>query len=305
MSIQYLEKLAENNGGKSLAKKYFSEKSKYRWECTNNHIWRATIGSIVNGSWCPICNPIPEENMSFVKNDVIGLTFDKLTVVSFYDKKGGERNMWLCKCVCGNEILVKLWSLKSGSIKSCGCWNDLIIDLVGKRFGRLVVKSRFGKSIDGTLWNCLCDCGLEAIVSGHSLKRGSTKSCGCYGREMSKRHNLYPGGLAAMNRIILQYKRDAEKRKLEWGLSDQDCKKLFDDNCYYCGQEPSRIMKNNSSIYKYNGMDRIDSDKGYSIKNVISCCTVCNIAKRDMTQEDFYNWIKRLFIFNKERLGYV
>lgn len=31
-----------------------------------------------------------------------------------------------------------------------------------------------------TMWHCKCNCGTEKIVSAASLKRGSTKSCGCY-----------------------------------------------------------------------------------------------------------------------------
>jgi hypothetical protein len=54
-----------------------------------------------------------------------------------------------------------------------------IIDLTGKRFGRLVVlalhpeRSRSGR----TRWVCRCDCGGERIVSGNSLCRGRTASC--------------------------------------------------------------------------------------------------------------------------------
>lgn len=33
------------------------------------------------------------------------------------------------------------------------------------------------------MWFCLCKCGNEKIVSGNSLRRGATKSCGCLNRE--------------------------------------------------------------------------------------------------------------------------
>ena len=29
--------------------------------------------------------------------------------------------MWLCKCQCGNELIVSASNLKSGNTKSCGC----------------------------------------------------------------------------------------------------------------------------------------------------------------------------------------
>ncbi|MDD3231141.1 MAG: AP2 domain-containing protein [Oscillospiraceae bacterium] len=55
-----------------------------------------------------------------------------------------------------------------------------LIDLVGKRFGNLVVLKRYGSDKWGKpTWLCKCDCGNETIVGGSHLKRGDTKSCGC------------------------------------------------------------------------------------------------------------------------------
>lgn len=54
------------------------------------------------------------------------------------------------------------------------------IDMVGKRFGRLVVIEECGRDNFGqVMWKSLCDCGNEAIVRGHSLRRGDVQSCGC------------------------------------------------------------------------------------------------------------------------------
>ena len=62
-----------------------------------------------------------------------------------------------------------------------------MIDLTGKRFGRLVVLNADHKS-DKQLWywKCICDCGRETVVSGDKLRRGATKSCGCLQDELRK-----------------------------------------------------------------------------------------------------------------------
>jgi hypothetical protein len=54
------------------------------------------------------------------------------------------------------------------------------LDLVGQRFGRLLVKS-FARVDENkrTLWNCICDCGVQDSFLGVSLKNGNTQSCGC------------------------------------------------------------------------------------------------------------------------------
>lgn len=56
-------------------------------------------------------------------------------------------------------------------------------NLIGKRFGRLVVLEYAGEK----KWKCQCDCGGTTIVSGTALNSGSTKSCGCLRIETAKR----------------------------------------------------------------------------------------------------------------------
>lgn len=58
------------------------------------------------------------------------------------------------------------------------------IDLVGQRFGRLVVTSECPERNGGYIaWVCQCDCGNAANVIGKNLKKGLTRSCGCLSNE--------------------------------------------------------------------------------------------------------------------------
>lgn len=60
----------------------------------------------------------------------------------------------------------------------------MAIDITGKRFGRLFVQSRGPNTDRGeTRWHCVCDCGTEKLIRGDCLRRGDTKSCGCFARE--------------------------------------------------------------------------------------------------------------------------
>ncbi len=71
-------------------------------------------------------------------------------------------------------------------------------DLIGKRFGRLIIYDIFYKKRnDGhnRRWcKCKCDCGNDKDVRAYDLFKGNTKSCGCYAREKSsfrlRTHNL-------------------------------------------------------------------------------------------------------------------
>jgi hypothetical protein len=58
------------------------------------------------------------------------------------------------------------------------------MDLVGRRFNRLVVQEFVGKDKNrGLKWNCLCDCGKEKVVLADNLRSGTTQSCGCLQKE--------------------------------------------------------------------------------------------------------------------------
>jgi hypothetical protein len=59
-----------------------------------------------------------------------------------------------------------------------------LLNLIGQRYGRLVVASRLGK-VDGyRCWWCCCDCGAQdVIVRQDLLRKGTIQSCGCLRRE--------------------------------------------------------------------------------------------------------------------------
>lgn len=72
-----------------------------------------------------------------------------------------------------------------------------LIDLTGKKFGRLTVIERVGTHIascgaKAPTWLCKCECGRDCIVMANSLRSGKTKSCGCIRRERSNglKHGL-------------------------------------------------------------------------------------------------------------------
>lgn len=71
----------------------------------------------------------------------------------------------------------------------------MFTDLTGKRFGRLVVIERSGTETNGAVkWLCRCDCGCTTVVRSYRLRKGITKSCGCYMREVSARMHGEPHG---------------------------------------------------------------------------------------------------------------
>lgn len=60
-------------------------------------------------------------------------------------------------------------------------------NLVGKRFGRLMVLSRAENKGKHIYWNCKCDCGEIKKIRGDSLIEGKTTSCGCFNNEKCRK----------------------------------------------------------------------------------------------------------------------
>ena len=62
------------------------------------------------------------------------------------------------------------------------------------KFGRLTVVSRSKDNIDNRpAWVCKCESGNLTTVRGNLLRRGETKSCGCYRNEMVSKANSKHG----------------------------------------------------------------------------------------------------------------
>jgi hypothetical protein len=176
-----------------------------------------------------------------------------------------------------------------------------LVDMVGKRFGRLtVIKRSFPNTKNGCAkWLCRCDCEKEKIVEGRSLRRGSTKSCGCLHKEglYKLRKSELDSKSLNMRQALIAYKRHAKKRNVAFGLSEKQFVEITQKDCFYCGAKPNNISDRAYLLesYIYNGIDRVDNTNGYTIDNVVPCCKKCNYAKNDMTLQEFKNWVKRIY----------
>ena len=112
---------------------------------------------------------------------MIGKKFNKLSVIKIYGQIR-EKKALLCKCDCGNEVIVDAWELRSGIRKSCGChkktWTILEI---GKKYGELTVIGKDKEIKKGNIWICKCSCGKLKRLEASKLTKvvGGIKSCGC------------------------------------------------------------------------------------------------------------------------------
>lgn len=155
-------------------------------------------GTLLRSGKTQSCGCIRTELRRSIKKDLTGQRFGRLLVLGLSPESKTGRIRWRCLCDCGKEVDVNPASLMNGQTQSCGCLatearkkvgasskgrpSKRLIDLTGKRFGRLTVQGRAENTKRGQVrWRCLCDCGKETIVLGVHLRSGHTQSCGCMG----------------------------------------------------------------------------------------------------------------------------
>lgn len=144
-------------------------------------------------------------------------------------------------------------------------------DETGKRYGKLIVIKQAGLNSEKRMtWLCKCDCGNEVIVTGKSLRNGSTKSCGCYKLETSKKNGKKNKTHGETNSRLYNVWRGMKKR---CRLESNDSYKHYGfkgiDVCeeWYSSYEKFREWSLNNGYEDGLTLDRIDSLKNYTPDN--------------------------------------
>ncbi len=149
-------------------------------------------------------------------------------------------------------------------------------DLIGKKFGKLIVIERKGSDKYGkSLWLCECECGKECIKLGGRLISGKTKSCGCL---TTATHGM--------------------SKHLLWGVWNQMIQRCYNPNTHsykFYGAKGVRVCElwreSSSEFFKWalpqwdTGLtiDRIDDRLGYSPDNCRFIPLIDNVVRKRIT----------------------
>lgn len=76
LTIKEMQELADSRGGRCLSKQYVNLRTKLKWQCSKQHVWKASPDNIRSGSWCPVCAGRPK------------LTVDNMKAIA--KSRGGE-----------------------------------------------------------------------------------------------------------------------------------------------------------------------------------------------------------------------
>jgi len=171
------------------------------------------------------------------------------------------------------------------------------LELVGSKFGRLLVLSEEPKRNQKTYWLCLCDCGNKKIVQGGHLVAGHTSSCGCYHKERTS--ECSPGGTVKHG----QARRSGHSIEYQtwsgmWSRCTDEKQKAFGRyggrGITVCARWKSfaKFLADMGPRPADRSLDRIDNNKGYSPGN-------CRWATK--TEQSRNTRTARYVIFNNQK----
>ena len=161
------------------------------------------------------------------------------------------------------------------------------VDRVGKKYGRLTVKSLDGFRGPQSYWKCVCDCGGEKVVQGGNLQSGNVSSCGCFQKESAAKVSYVHGmSRTPEYRVWAHMKERCEKTDKRHGKYYYDkgikvCERWVDSFSNFfedIGKRPS----------SFHTIDRIDSNRNYSPEN-------CRWVTNDVQQSNKSNNIRISF----------
>ena len=155
------------------------------------------------------------------------------------------------------------------------------------------------KNIGQTIKICTTCC-KEYNISEFKGINSETKTCkNC--REQNKKQDKLRDkekrnllGRTSINQSFRSYMKEANRRNLEFQLSKDIFCNIIKENCHYCNE-----INNEKN---FNGIDRLDSNKGYMVDNCVSCCSLCNYLKNKTSFDVFINRIQHIVTYSKNKI---
>ena len=90
------------------------------------------------------------------------------------------------------------------------------------------------------------------------------------------------------------YRSRAEKKDLEFAITNDDYKSIILQDCYLCGKK--------STDSNTNGIDRVDNTVGYNAENCKACCKECNHMKNQFALDKLLEKIEKIQETWKDRI---
>lgn len=207
---------------------------------------------------CKYCyqkQPLRWERYKYHPGDLIG-------DYELIECTGRQEGKWKAKCIkCGKEQIIRISNAQKRISSGCSYCNP--------HFGQRMPQNTFGQNRY-----------IKPIL--YTLDERSYRS---YKKKFENFNS----------RSTCKYK--------EFNLTLEEWTRLIHGNCFYCGAPPTsdnqwnkgnNKRKTAPEDFRINGIDRVDSSKGYTIDNCVSCCKMCNSMKQDIEVNNWYRQMRKI-----------
>jgi hypothetical protein len=130
---------------------------------------------------------------------------------------------------------------------------------------------------------------LETVGVEEFLKRNADDARRWRENNREKQQQINENKKVSLNLQYGVYRSSAHSKRLEFQLTLDDYQNLVTQVCYYCGIIQPR---------GFNGIDRLDSTKGYVLTNCVSCCQMCNMMKNTLSIDVFLRRVEHILSVN-------
>lgn len=144
---------------------------------------------------------------------------------------------------------------------------------IGQKYKQLTITKVFDKKVE-----VICDCGTIKIINKTILNRYTRCSKKC-----QERH-IFSSKESKLRIRYSQYRHRITKKNKKFDITLDLFKELVLSKCVFCKKEPN----------PFNTIDRIDSNLGYVVGNILSCCLTCNLFKSNMNINEFISHVQKI-----------
>lgn len=138
------------------------------------------------------------------------------------------------------------------------------------------------------LTNCVGCCKncnfIKKSLDAHTFIERCIHIASCHGFGDMKYPDIWP--LRSNRALYSTYKRRAELKNIVFEITIKEFLNIIAKPCHYC----ARPVTPQSS----NGIDRIDNMNGYTLDNVLPCCSECNIMRTLLPYNEFIDTCKNV-----------
>jgi hypothetical protein len=177
-------------------------------------------------------------------------------------------------------------------------------DITGNKYGLWTALSRDFSDTRGSYWVCKCECGNIKSIRLSSLEEGGSESCAlreCKSKVIKAHGVVNARRMEDRNQVLINiewsiYRSQAKLAKREFCLSKEEFTKLITSDCRYCLNAPNRLLVDmfSETTMMVHGVDRVDSNSGYTKQNCVSCCLICNRMKNALSIREFKSHIGQI-----------